>query len=124
MHPHLFVVNDHPKNPFPGVGTVYIYIQDTHVEVMEKLFDWAGKQQLPGLTAEQARLAGYVKMKPGDSVFARDMWGSGQPVDDVIQAYYKIRKELIDAIIDSCDELLGPKELRTADKAVKVSDFE
>ncbi|GBE84504.1 hypothetical protein SCP_0604910 [Sparassis crispa] len=83
MHPHLFVVNDHPKNPFPGVGTVYVYVQDTHVE---------------------ARLAGYVEMKPGDSVFARDMWGSGQPVDDVIQACYKIRKELIDAIIDSRDE--------------------
>ncbi|GBE87688.1 predicted protein [Sparassis crispa] len=126
MHPHLFVVNDHPKNPFSEVGMVYVYVQDMHVEVMEKLFDWAGRQQLPGLTAEQARLAGYVEMKPGDSVFARDMWGSGQLVDDVIQAWYvpsyKIRKELINAIIDSRDELLGPKELCTADKAVKLGD--
>ena len=30
---------------------------------------------------------GYVVLQRGDYVFARNMWGSGLPEDDVIQAY-------------------------------------
>lgn len=32
-------------------------------------------------------ITGSIELYSGDAVFARDMWGSGDPMDDVIQCW-------------------------------------
>lgn len=35
--------------------------------------------------ALQLELRGILELRPGDAVFARDMWGSGRAEDDILQ---------------------------------------
>ncbi|EED77069.1 predicted protein, partial [Postia placenta Mad-698-R] len=125
--PDVLEVVNHPKVAhLVGVGKVYIALEDTSSKAMTKLFNAAKGATIPSHSPHQLLAAGGLCLEAGDFLFSRDMHGPHDPMDDVLQAYSvpipAIDPELISQLTQARDDLLGPKEDRTASPAVQQGD--
>ncbi|OSX60637.1 hypothetical protein POSPLADRAFT_1147888, partial [Postia placenta MAD-698-R-SB12] len=106
--PDVLEVVNHPKVAhLVGMGKVYVALEDTSPKAMTKLFNAAKDATIPGHSPDQLLAAGGLCLEAGDFLFSRDMHGPHDPMDDLTQAK---------------DDLLGPKEDRTASPAVQQGD--
>ncbi|OSX62887.1 hypothetical protein POSPLADRAFT_1046272 [Postia placenta MAD-698-R-SB12] len=110
--PYVLEVVNHPKVAhLVGMGKVYVALEDTSPKAMTKLFNAAKDATILGHSPDQLLAAGGLCLEAGDFLFSRDMHGPHDPMDDVLQAYSV-----------PIDDLLGPKEDRTASPAVQQGD--
>jgi len=101
--PKLYQVENHPLRKH-GHARTFVYIQDTDEDGLRKSFQ-AGKDfVIPVAKREDVTaISGSLELLEGDAVFSRDMWGSGLPEHDTIQAWVVGRRLLSNDMRDRVD---------------------
>ncbi|KII88044.1 hypothetical protein PLICRDRAFT_30507 [Plicaturopsis crispa FD-325 SS-3] len=114
--PPIWEVKHHPLRR-EGAKKTYVYLQDTTREGLERSFEVGMRQPMPLYKREKiSQKTGYLEMHPGDAIFARDCYGSGQAEDDRIQAWGSETYGLVTLgkLRQARDTLLGPEAQRSA----------
>ncbi|KAI0706661.1 hypothetical protein C8Q76DRAFT_801057 [Earliella scabrosa] len=69
------------------VRNVYIVLMDISPGAMQTAYDFADGVVLPDGTRSAVDLAGWLRLGPGDALFARDKYGTGKAEDDIAQVW-------------------------------------
>ncbi|KAI0730681.1 hypothetical protein C8Q76DRAFT_690725 [Earliella scabrosa] len=125
--PRLYRVDSHVKvKPEWYPKRIFIYLQDTSPAAMEQYYKYVASMPFPEGTKRGIRQAGFIYLERGDYVLCRDIHGSLQEADDVLQLWVPsdgiFTPELRSLMEDARREGLGPREDRTPDKPVKKPD--
>ncbi|KAM5536165.1 hypothetical protein V8D89_010175 [Ganoderma adspersum] len=124
--PVFFHFDFHVLVPANVAKNIYVYWADTSDNSNLSTYDFLEALDFPDGTEEMVDRAGHLKLYPGDRIFARDMYGSCEEVYDVEQLWI-LRSDRVpegerEAFTCVRDRFLGPCELRTPDKAVRIGD--
>ncbi|KAM5530367.1 hypothetical protein V8D89_015968 [Ganoderma adspersum] len=124
--PVFFRFDFHALVPANVAKNIYIYWADTSDNGNLSTYDFLEALDFPDGAKEMVDRAGHLKLYPGDKIFARDMYGSREEVHDVEQLWIlrsdRVPEGECKAFTRVRDRFLGPRELCTPNKAVRIGD--
>ncbi|KAI0705690.1 hypothetical protein C8Q76DRAFT_801423 [Earliella scabrosa] len=125
--PRFHVLKSHSKVKKGWLGKhgrILLYLQDTSLEAMDKFYKFVAQLRFPKGNKEAILAAGFVILHPGDHILCRNIHGSKQEEDDVLQMWVTangiITADFRKQMKQARDNALGPREERSATKPTKV----